>query len=224
MSGNRYKIEPVESAPFAQVAYVLWSPGRTEALVVDPGFETGPVLELLERQGLTVAAILNTHGHVDHIAGNAALKQAFPAAPLVIGTNEARLLTDPEANMSASFGIGFTSPPADRLLAEGDRFDAAGFSFAIRELPGHSPGSIVYICDQYDPPFVFVGDVIFAGSVGRADLDGDAAQLVSGIKTKLFTLPDGTLLLPGHGPPTTVGQERRTNPYVGEKAGPREIG
>ena len=224
MSGNRYKIEPVESAPFAQVAYILWSPGRTEALVVDPGFETGPIFDVLQREGLTVAAILNTHGHVDHIAGNAVLKRAFPDAPLIIGKNEARLLIDPEANLSAPFGMAFTSPPADRLLAEGDRLDAAGFSFEIREIPGHSPGSVVYICDQYDPPFVFVGDVVFSGSVGRTDLGGNTAQLLSGIKTKLFNLPDGTLLLPGHGPPTTVGQERRTNPYVGQNAGLYEIG
>jgi hydroxyacylglutathione hydrolase len=224
MSGNRYKIEPIESAPFAQVAYVLWNAGSTDSLVVDPGFEPGPILDMLSREGLTPAAILNTHGHADHIAGNAALKKAFPEAPLIIGKNEAYLLTNAEANLSAPFGIAFTSPPADRLLAEGDRFDAAGFSFEIREIPGHSPGSIVFVCDQYDPPFVFVGDVIFAGSVGRTDLGGNTAQLLSGIKTKLFNLPDGTLLLPGHGPATTIGQERRTNPYVGEKAGLHEIG
>ncbi len=224
MSGNEYKIEVIESAPFAQMAYVLWRPGGTEALVVDPGFEPGPIFALLTREGLEPAAILNTHGHVDHIAGNAAMKQAFPDAPLVIGKNEAHLLTNAQANMSAPFGFAITSPPADRLLSEGDRFDAAGFSFEIREIPGHSPGSIVFICDQYDPPFVFVGDVIFDGSVGRTDLGGNTAQLLSGIKTKLFNLPDGAILHPGHGGATTIGKERRTNPYVGQNAGLHQIG
>lgn len=218
MAHTGYTIEPVESAPFAQVAYVIWGTGSTEALVIDPGFDTDTILDLLRREGLTPAAILDTHGHADHIAGNAAIKAAFPDAPIVIGANESHLLSDPEANMSGPFGMPLISPPADRLVHDGERVELAGFSFEVREIPGHSPGSVIYLFDEFTPAFVIGGDVLFAGSVGRADLGGNAAQLISGIKTKLLTLPDATLVLPGHGPATTVGNEKKTNPYVGERA------
>lgn len=214
-----YVIESVESAPFGEVSYIVWRPGQLEALVVDPGFDPGSILKLLGRHGLQVAAILNTHGHSDHIAGNAAMKAAFPEAPLIIGRNEASMLGDAVANLSAPFGEPLTSPPADRLVDDGERLELAGLSFEVREIPGHSPGSVVFLCDQFEPSFVFGGDVLFCGSVGRADLGGDGPQLLAGIRAKLLTLPDGTLILPGHGPMTTIGAERRSNPFVGEGAG-----
>ncbi|MFO0950405.1 MAG: MBL fold metallo-hydrolase [Isosphaeraceae bacterium] len=221
MPASGYKIEAVESAPFGQVSYVAWLEGRNEALVVDPGFDPGAILDVLGRENLRLVAILDTHGHVDHIAGNAAMKQAFPDAPLVIGRNEAKLLEDADANLSAPFGMALTSPPADRLVDEGEQVEFAGFTFEVREIPGHSPGSVVFICRQFDPPFVFGGDVLFAGSVGRTDMAGGSGPLLfSGIRAKLFTLPDETRVLPGHGPATTVGREKRTNPFVGERAGP----
>lgn len=216
-----YSIEVVESAPFSQNCYILRREGDANALVVDPGFETAPVLRFLEREGLTPAIILNTHGHVDHIAGNAAMKRAFPDAPLVIGQGDEPMLSDPDLNLSTPFGLPVTSPPADRTVVEGDRVEAAGFSFLVREVPGHSPGSVVYIAEEFDPPIVLGGDVLFAGSVGRTDFpDGDFALLRSGIRSKLFTLPESTLVYPGHGPATTIGAERRSNPFVGEQAGP----
>jgi len=219
-----YAIVSIESAPFGEMSYVIWRPGRTEALVIDPGFDTDSVLKLLSREGLHLAAILNTHGHSDHIAGNAAMKAAYPEAPLIIGRNEARLLSDPEANLSAPFGMPLTSPPADRLVADGERLELAGLSFEVREIPGHSPGSVVFLCDQFEPSFVFGGDVLFAGSIGRTDLGGNGPQLIAGIRAKLFGLPDATRILPGHGPVTTVGVERRTNPFVGENAGLYRLG
>jgi hydroxyacylglutathione hydrolase len=221
MPGLDYRIEVVESAPFAENAYVLWRPGETEALVVDPGFDTDSILGWLDREGLHPAAILNTHGHVDHIAGNVTIKEVFPQAPLIIGANDAHLLTDAEANLSAGMGMELTSPPADRTVEHGERLRLAWFVLEVREIPGHSPGSVVYLCRDADPPFVIGGDVLFAGSVGRTDLAyGDGPLLFAGIRAKLFDLPDETRVLPGHGPPTTVGQERRTNPFVGENLGP----
>ena len=224
MAAAGYTIEPVESAPFAQVSYVVWREGSDQALVVDPGFDPGAILEVLGRESLRLVGILNTHGHADHIAGNDAMKQAFPDAPLVIGRHEAGLLADPEANLSGPFGMALTSPPADRLVDDGERLEMAGLSFEVREIPGHSPGSVVFVCDEFEPPFVFGGDVLFAGSVGRTDLGGNAPQLLSGIKAKLFNLPPGTLVLPGHGPATTVGVEKANNPFVGEHAGTYPLG
>jgi glyoxylase-like metal-dependent hydrolase (beta-lactamase superfamily II) len=219
MAERGYIIEPVVSAPFDEVSYVAWRRGGSQALVVDPGFDTDAILRLIARHRLTLTAILNTHGHADHIAGNAALKLAHPEVPLIIGRNEVRLLSDPDANLSAPFGLPLTSPPPDRVVADGERLDVADFSFEVREIPGHSPGSVVFVCDQFVPAFVFGGDVLFAGSVGRTDLGGDGPQLLAGIRARLFDLPDDTLVLPGHGPPTTIGAEKRSNPFVGTGAG-----
>ena len=188
MSEMLYKIECVESAPFAENSYVLWREGRTDALVVDPGFDVESILAVLDSNGLTTAAILNTHGHSDHIVGNAKMKSAYPTAPLLIGRNDAICLSDPVANLSAAYGMPITSPPADRVVDHGERVELAGFSFEVREIPGHSPGSVVFVFDQFDPPVVFGGDVLFAGSVGRTDLAGGSApQLLGGHPRRIST-------------------------------------
>jgi glyoxylase-like metal-dependent hydrolase (beta-lactamase superfamily II) len=204
----------VESMPFAENTYVAWRAGQSEAVVIDPGFEPEPVLGRLRDEGLTVRLILNTHGHVDHIAGNAALKRAFPDAPLLIGAGDAAMLTDPMLNLSGLSGVAVTSPPADRLLNEGDVIEAAGLRLEVLEIPGHSPGHIVFVLRD-DPPVVFGGDVLFRGSIGRTDFPGgDLDQLLGGIRAKLWPLPGATVVYPGHGPATTVGHERRTNPFL----------
>jgi glyoxylase-like metal-dependent hydrolase (beta-lactamase superfamily II) len=216
MPDTNARIESVVSAPFDQNAYVAWRTGSDAALVIDPGFDTAGIERVLRANGLRVEAILNTHGHADHIAGNARMKAVYPDAPLVIGANEAALLTDAEANLSSGFGIALRSPPADRLVAEGETLEVAGFALRVLEIPGHSPGSVVYVAEDLRPAVAFVGDVIFAGSVGRCDFPGgDARRLIAGIRGKLFRLSDETVLLPGHGPATTIGEERRTNPYAG---------
>jgi hydroxyacylglutathione hydrolase len=214
-----YTIETVESSPFAQNAYILWREGEADALVFDPGFDTWSLRKWLEGKALGLAAILNTHGHADHIAGNRPMKEVFPETPLIIGRNEAFMLRDPEANMSGPFGQPLVSPEADRLVSDGERLKLAGFELEVREIPGHSPGSVVFLCDQFDPHFVVGGDVLFSGSIGRTDLGGDFGQLARGIHAKLFTLPDSTVIYPGHGPPTTVGAEKRSNPFVGAASG-----
>jgi glyoxylase-like metal-dependent hydrolase (beta-lactamase superfamily II) len=209
------EIHTIVSMPFQENTYVVGLPGRSEVLVIDPGLEPDLILDFLQQRQLRPATLLNTHGHADHIGGNEALKQAFPDAPLVIGVNEKHLLTDAMANLSAPFGMPVTSPPADRLVREGDRIEYAGIPLEVLEIPGHSPGHVVYVY-RGSPNLVFGGDVLFRGSVGRTDFPGGSGRLLlSGIRGKLFALPDDTRVYPGHGPVTTVGQEKRDNPFAG---------
>jgi glyoxylase-like metal-dependent hydrolase (beta-lactamase superfamily II) len=207
-------IRTLVSLPFEENTYVVWLPERSDCIVIDPGLEPDLILDCLREEGLTVAAILNTHGHADHIAGNGALKKAFPEAPLIIGASETRLLSDAEANLSAPFGMAVTSPPADRTVVEGDRLEMAGLTLDVLDVPGHSPGHVVFVLRGV-PDRVFGGDVLFRGSIGRYDFPGsDGALLLDGIRRKLFTLPPATVVYPGHGPVTTIGHERNTNPFL----------
>ncbi|HMP04258.1 MAG TPA: MBL fold metallo-hydrolase [Gemmatales bacterium] len=212
------QVQAIESMPFAENTYIAYLPGRQDCVVIDPGLEPDLILSFLAEAGLNVAAILNTHGHADHIGGNAALKEAYPDAPLIIGAGDAAMLTDPWENLSAVFGTPITSPPADRTLQEGEVLEMAGQRWQVLGIPGHSPGHIVF--RDLDRPVVFGGDVLFAGSVGRTDFPGGSFdQLAAGIRDKLFVLPDDVVVYPGHGPATTIGSEKRTNPFVGLTAG-----
>jgi glyoxylase-like metal-dependent hydrolase (beta-lactamase superfamily II) len=204
----------IVSMPFGENTYVVWVPGRSDCVVIDPGLEPDRILDYVLQRKLKVAAILNTHGHGDHIAGNRAVKEAFPDAPLIIGADEVPLLSDPDRNLSRPFGWSITSPPADRLVREGDAVEAAGLRFEVLELPGHSPGHVVFVVRE-KPILVFGGDVLFQGSIGRFDFPGsDGRLLMQGIRRKLYSLPDDTVVYPGHGPDTTIGHEKRTNPFV----------
>jgi len=207
------QIQTIVSMPFAENTYIAWRDGSQEAVVIDPGTEPEAILQFLSEQGLTPVAILNTHGHSDHIAGNADLKAAFPHAPLIIGVGDAPLLEDPELNLSRPFGFEIVSPPADRLVSEGDTLLFAGLTLDILDIPGHSPGHIVFVVR--DEGIVFGGDVLFRGSIGRTDFPGGSFEtLARGIREKLYKMRGDTVVYPGHGPVTEVGFERRTNPFV----------
>ncbi len=211
------QILTVESQPFAENSYVVWKDGSTDALVIDPGFEPELIVEALNDRDLTLVAIVCTHGHCDHMAGNAALKQAYPDAPIIIGAGDAAMLTDANKNMSAMFGFDVTSPPADRVVTDGEVFTVAGILMEVHEIPGHSPGHVAFVIRETNPVTVLGGDVLFRGSVGRTDFPGGShEQLKAGIRRSLWPLPDSTVVYPGHGPVTTTGHEKRTNPYVAE--------
>lgn len=212
------KLATIVSAPFDENTFVAHLEGRTDCLVFDPGLEPEKIFGYLDQQQLTPAALMLTHGHADHIGGNEALKERWPQAPIVIGVLDAPKLIDPWLNLSGQFGLPITSPPADVLVREGDVYSAAGFDLEVLDIPGHSVGHVVFVWQAISPIIVFGGDVLFAGGIGRTDFpDGSHAGLVSGIRTKLFTMPDDTVVLPGHGHGTTIGKERRTNPFVREK-------
>lgn len=185
-----------------------------EALVVDPGEEGARILQLARRDNLNIRTVVNTHGHFDHIGANRYLVDEA-GAELLIHADDVALLLNASSHAGV-YGLKVnSSPKPDRLLKQGDRFSVGELTFDVYHVPGHSPGGIALLSAGH----LFVGDVLFAGSIGRTDLPGgDFDQLVEGVRERLFSLPDETIVHPGHGPDTTIGQERRTNPFVGDAA------
>ena len=215
MNDPKLQVVSILSMPFAENSYLVFRQGSSKAIIIDPGLEPEKILRAARKHSLQIVAILNTHGHADHIAGNEAMKEAYPDAPLMIGAIDAPMLTDGMLNLSTPFGMEIISPPADRLLNEGDELELAGIKLKVRDLPGHSPGHVVFIAEDESPIIVFGGDTLFESSIGRTDFPGGSLEaLLTGIRNVLFTLPDDTLVFPGHNDPTTVGTEKQTNPYL----------
>ena len=187
-----------------------------KALIIDAAGDAPELIAHLEGKNLAPELLVTTHGHADHFAANAELAACYDKMKIAVGRGDARALTDPTLNMSFLVGQEFISPPADRLLDEGDIVEFARWQFRVLNTPGHTGGSISLFTEDFDgAPAVFSGDVIFAGSIGRSDIEGgDFDALIDGIKRKILTLPDETVIYPGHGPATTVEQERRTNPFL----------
>ena len=206
-------IARILSAPFSENSYVLSRGQGSECLIVDPGFEPAAIVDLILGQRLCPRAILLTHGHSDHIAGNAELRTQWPELPILIGHGDASKLLDPAANLSGAFGLELRSPPADQMLVDGEVLELAGFKLTVLEIPGHSSGHVVFLLTEN--ALVFGGDVLFLEGIGRTDFpDGDLHALAAGIRGKLYTLADETIVFPGHGDTTTVGHERRYNPFI----------
>jgi len=180
-----------------------------KAVVIDPGDDVDRILVALSEDQLSVTKILNTHGHFDHVGGNQRLKEVTDA-PICIHTDDAPMLGHVSSS-AAAFGMrASNSPDADELLNEGDIIPVGNLELKVLHTPGHSPGGVSF----YVPDVVFVGDTLFAGSIGRTDFPGGSYdQLIASVKNKLFTLDDKTVVYTGHGPETTIGNEKRTNPF-----------
>lgn len=203
-------IETLQLGPIGTNAYVVGDPATQRAAVVDPGDEAHRLLAVLARLGFSVDVIIATHAHFDHVGAVRPLVEAT-GAPFLLFVHELPVL-EVAADRAALFGITIPTPPSpDRLLHEGDAVSMGGGTFRVVHTPGHSPGHMCLIGDG----LAFVGDVVFQGSIGRTDLPGgDYDTLMRSIATHLLVLPDSTVLYNGHGPATTVGQERRTNPFL----------
>ncbi len=204
-------IETLAVGPIMANCYILGCEETRLAAVIDPGAEPERILEALARNRLKADCILNTHGHFDHVGGNARLKAAT-GAPILIHALDAPMLADLAAT-GLMFGLRVeNSPPADRLLSDGDRIQVGNLSLETIHTPGHTPGGVAFYTDGA----VFVGDTLFAGSIGRTDLPGgDFDTLIRSIRTRLFGLDDAVRVFPGHMGTTTIGDEKRYNPFVG---------
>lgn len=183
-----------------------------DCLIIDPGLEADELLDFLDEQKLNPLAVILTHGHIDHIAGVTALRSRFPEIKLYIHKLDANMLSEPVNNLSTMTGAGFTTEPEDVSLQDGDEIDLAGVKLLVLHTPGHTPGGISLYSKQ--DGVVFVGDTLFADSIGRTDFPGGSmSQLLNSVRLKLFTLPEKTEVYPGHGPATTIAAEKAHNPF-----------
>jgi len=201
--------------PFAENTYVVVGPSGRKAMVVDPGVDSEPVLDLVRERGLDCTLIVNTHAHLDHVACNAFFKRET-GAPLAMHPDDLPLLRALRAQGDL-YGLDVEeSPMPDLALAEGAPLAFDGTTFDVLHTPGHTPGGVCLLRGD----LMLVGDTLFRGSVGRTDLPGgDWDTLVASIRGKIFRLGDDVRCYPGHEDETTVGRERRTNPFVGDAAG-----
>lgn len=206
-----------ELGEFATNCHIIACPRSGAAAVVDPGQPDPWITRTLAENGLKPEWILLTHGHLDHIGGVAWLKSQT-GLPVLVHQDDAPMLTDPRLNGSALFGSPLVAPAPDRLLAEGEELAVGDLRLRVLHTPGHTPGGVCF----YQAPdaegkagHLIAGDTLFAGSVGRTDLPGGShSQLIRSIREKLLPLPAETMVYPGHGPTTTIGDEKEYNPFL----------
>ncbi len=195
--------------------YVVWDDQTSDAVVIDPGGEAEMITTFLQDRQLGVRLILNTHGHIDHIGANAALRTAT-GAPIGIHPYDAPMLSSRLLCGAEWLGWNYVEHEHDFLLHEDEAVSAGSLRFDVTHTPGHSPGSVML--HLAEAGLLFSGDLVFLGGVGRWDLPGGNADvLFQSVREKFLPLPDETRVFPGHGPSTTVGAERLTNPYLAQQ-------
>ena len=202
---------------FEQNCTILWDAETKQAVVFDPGGDVQRILAAIEKTAVKVEKIWLTHGHIDHVGGAAELRDALKVP--IEGPHQAdKFLLDNVVNSGAQFGMsGVRNFTPDRWLEEGEQVRIGALTFDIMHCPGHSPGSVAFI--NAGQKLAIVGDVLFAGSIGRTDLPGGSLeQLLNSIRDKLLPLADDVTVLNGHGPFTTIGRERATNPFLQQAA------
>lgn len=204
--------DSLETGPIMTNCYIVGDSETKQAAVIDPGGHVGAIRSALDRHGLTCQTIINTHTHFDHVGGNTELKEAT-GAEILVHPAEAEWLKE-AGEHARMFGVsGASSPPADRTVDEGDVIEVGAIKLEVLHTPGHSPGSISLVIAGEGK--ILVGDLVFSGSIGRTDLPGGSLDtLIDSVKTKLYPFPDDTKLYSGHGPATSLGREKRSNPFL----------
>lgn len=198
--------------PFEVNCYLAWDDQTGDAAIIDPGADEQLIIRSVEQAKCTPRAILLTHGHGDHIAAVDPVKNHYNI-PLYVGDGEEELLANPDANVSALIGMPIIAPAPDVKLKDEDVVSLGSLRFTVLATPGHSPAGVCYLYEREG--ILFCGDTLFQGSIGRADLPGSSMPLLlQSIRTKILTLPDSVVCYPGHGPATTVGAERYSNPFL----------
>ena len=206
------QIETIIVGPFEVNCYLVLDTGTKDTAIIDPGDEPEIIARRIHALGGSPKGILLTHGHGDHIGGVASLLERYDI-PLIAGKLEAQYLADPQFNLSGQFGPAVTTRPADQWVADEDLITCGSLLFRVLATPGHTTGGVSYLDEENG--FLFCGDTLFQGSIGRTDFPGSSFnQLMKSIQQKILTLPDEIVCYPGHGPITTVGVERRSNPFL----------
>ena len=201
-------LERLEMGPFMSNCYLVGCPQTLEGLIIDPGAEGKRIIRRVAELQLEIKYIINTHGHIDHTGANSEVKTAFEV-PLLVHRADAPLYRSPQAGM-AFFGSGRVTLP-DYFIKGNEQLQVGTLLIKVLETPGHTLGSISLDISG----MLFSGDTLFAGSIGRTDLPGGSyQQIIDSIKSKLLVYPDSIRVFPGHGPPTTIGDERRYNPFL----------
>lgn len=214
----RPQIEGFSLGPYETNCYVVRVGTGSACWIVDAGYEPGELIQSVRDVGLKPVTVVLTHAHPDHIAGLPEVREAFPGVLVLIHEAEREWLGNPRLNLSMYLGEPISLPGPDRTLREGEMLELDGTTWEVRHTPGHSPGGIS-LCwkapEGAGPGVALVGDSLFAGSIGRTDFPGCSAEvLTDSIRRKLYTLPDETEIYPGHGPGSTIGREKKTNPFV----------
>jgi glyoxylase-like metal-dependent hydrolase (beta-lactamase superfamily II) len=207
------KIQVVPVTDYQQNCCIIFDDQTMKGIVLDPGGEAEKIAGEVEKLGVTVEAIWLTHGHLDHAGGAEALKKLL--AVEIIGPHEAdKMLLDNIEIVAAGYGMsGMFNATPDRWLQEGDALSIGDHKFEVLHTPGHAPGHVVYVCDE--SKLILMGDVLFQGSIGRTDLPGgNHQQLLDSIAKKILPLGDDMQFICGHTPPSTIGQEKATNPFL----------
>ena len=201
--------------PFETNSYVVFCPETRQGVIIDPGFETETILAAVEREKLRIIHILDTHAHIDHTCGNA-LAREKTGATVLMHRDDLDLLRHPDQPFLLALGLGdYTPAEPDGFLQQGQEIRFGRECFCVIHTPGHTPGGVCLLGQGA----LFAGDTLFAGSVGRTDLlGGDETLLLRSIRDRILSLPDETTIQPGHGPATTVGEERRFNPFLAERS------
>lgn len=204
------KVYVLEVGMLATNCYIAVNEELKEGVVVDPGGDAERIIEQIKKLGITVKAIFITHGHSDHIMALSEVRKAT-GAPVYVSREDADMLTKADRNLSIYINNGLECDPAEHFYGDGDVLTVAGMEFTVYATPGHTKGGVCIKCGD----IVFCGDTVFCESIGRTDLPGGSyKEILQSIKNKILPMADDTKLLPGHGPATTVGWERRRNPFL----------